>query len=185
MAGTQQLVEVSPDLIAQTLLTIASDEKNSVEGIDISGLQNGATCYVRVLDRVYRYYQFSVVAVAPPTVIAPAAGLAFGRWILQPGSGSTVVGGCPTVYTVAPDGSGTYPTVELAIAAANTNATAALGVSANSNIQLSKISPMPTTDALSLPSGTIVPAIEFIPGGIRVSGAANQTNWTYYATILQ
>ena len=127
MAGTQKLVEVSPDLIAQTLLTSGSDEKNSVEGIDVSGLQNGATCYVRALDRVYRYYQLppmGTLPVAPPTVIAPAQGLAFGRWILQPGSGSTVVGGCPTVYTVATDGSGTYPTVEAAIAAANLNASA-------------------------------------------------------------
>jgi hypothetical protein len=54
-----------------------------------------------------------------------------------------------------------------------------------SNRLLSKISPMASAAALSLPAGTIVQAIEFIPGGVRVSGDANESGWTYYATVLQ
>jgi hypothetical protein len=102
MAGTQKSVEAAPDFVAQTLLTSSSDEKNSVEGIDVSGVVSGATCYARDIDRVYRYYQFSAVPVAPPTIIAPANGP--GRWVQNGGSGVGPGGCCGGTFCVVPDG---------------------------------------------------------------------------------
>lgn len=80
MAGTKLATEALVALVAETVLTAASDAKNSLEGIDVTGLQDRATCYVRGLLSTYRYFDSSVVAPAYPFVIAPAVGP--GRWIL-------------------------------------------------------------------------------------------------------
>ncbi len=80
MAGTKQAVEGLVGLVAQTVLTSASNEKNSLEGIDVSGLQDRATCYVREFLATYRYFDDSVLPVLFPFIVAPAVGP--GRWIL-------------------------------------------------------------------------------------------------------
>lgn len=80
MAGTKEYVEAIGGFVAQTVLTASSDAKNSLEGIDVSGLQDRATCYVREFLATYRYFDDSVVAPAFPFVVAPADGP--GRWLL-------------------------------------------------------------------------------------------------------
>lgn len=82
MAGTQQAVEALAGFIAETVLTSASTEKNSLEGIDVSTVVDGATCYVRENDATYRYFDDSTLPVLFPFVIAPAVPPgAPGRWV--------------------------------------------------------------------------------------------------------
>jgi hypothetical protein len=121
MAGTQKITEVAGGLLTNFVLATdpGADVEQSLDGINVSGLQNGATCYVRSIDKEYRYFDASLAPPAPPLVVAPLVGP--GRWIQIP-SGGTGGGGCSTVYRVDPDGSGPYPTVESAIAAANVDA---------------------------------------------------------------
>jgi hypothetical protein len=62
------------------VLSSASDEKRSLEGIDVSGLQDRATCYVREFLATYRYFDGAADAPVFPFIVAPTVGQ--GRWRL-------------------------------------------------------------------------------------------------------
>jgi len=79
MGGTQNLVEGSVPLVAQTVLSASSSEKNSLQGINVNALTDGALCFVRENGTVYRYYQASSLASAPPLIVQPSTGS--GRWL--------------------------------------------------------------------------------------------------------
>lgn len=92
MAGTQQYTEGLTALVAQTILSADSDQKNSLQGIDVSGLVDRATCYVRENFSTYRYFDDSVLPVVLPFIVAPSEG--DGRWVMVatdvPGGGTTL-----------------------------------------------------------------------------------------------
>jgi hypothetical protein len=96
MAGTRNRTEGLVGLVCESALVAGSDLLNSVEGIDVSSIQDRATCYVRDVDTSYRWFQDSVDAPAPPSVILPAGQLVGtpGRWKVESGGGG---GGVSTV----------------------------------------------------------------------------------------
>lgn len=81
MGGAQDYVEGLPGFVAETVLSAGSSEKNSLQGIDVSGLVDGALCYVRELFATYRYFDDSASPAVYPYVVAPAVGN--GRWVLM------------------------------------------------------------------------------------------------------
>jgi hypothetical protein len=90
MAGTQRVTEAGESFLTNFLLAsdLGSDAAQSLDGINVSGLQNGATCYVRPpVDADYRYYEFLAVAPAPPLIVAPLVGP--GRWLQIPSGAGT------------------------------------------------------------------------------------------------
>jgi hypothetical protein len=84
MAGTKVAVEGSIPLIATSLLGASP---TSLDGIIPFSLADGALCYVRAPDAVYRFFDASLAAHNPPSVIRPAALTAgeAGRWLLTEG----------------------------------------------------------------------------------------------------
>lgn len=88
MAGTKQAVEGSIPFIAGTLLGATP---NSLDGIDPNGLADGAICYVRAGDSVYRFFDASLAAHSAPDVIRPSRLTAIqpGRWLLTEGGNVT------------------------------------------------------------------------------------------------
>jgi hypothetical protein len=92
MAGTKDRVEGLPGFGCQSILTTdAGGLINSLQGIDSSTLQDGALCYVRDTDAVYRFYDTSTAVHDGVTIVRPSdltAGQA-GRWLLIEGGAVT------------------------------------------------------------------------------------------------
>jgi hypothetical protein len=87
MSGTKQQVESIQTFVAATLSAAASSLVNSLEGISVIGLVDGALCYVRADRTVYRYSESSTEAPDGSRVVAPLSGA--GRWLLS--SAATVL----------------------------------------------------------------------------------------------
>jgi hypothetical protein len=86
MTGTTQFIEGGSSYVAETVLAASSSEATSLEGIRVTGIVDGATCYVRDVDAAYRYYAKASSLPNYPLVIVPAAGS--GRWVQMTGGGS-------------------------------------------------------------------------------------------------
>jgi hypothetical protein len=81
MAGVKTAVEGAPSYVASFVLAGGPNSPlNSLDGIDVTGIVDGSTCYVREVDAEYRYYETSVAAPVYPTVVQPLVGP--GRWLL-------------------------------------------------------------------------------------------------------
>lgn len=87
MAGTKTQTEALPGFVTQSILAATTNIQNSLEGIDVDSLQDRATCYVRENAGLYRFFDTSTTAPAPPTIVRPAAvtGANPGRWFLEEG----------------------------------------------------------------------------------------------------
>jgi hypothetical protein len=83
MAGTKAAVESAPGYVAGFVMAAIGPNPvgNSLDGIDVTGIVDGATCYVRTGDATYRYYETSVAVPVFPTVVQPLVGP--GRWLLD------------------------------------------------------------------------------------------------------
>jgi len=86
MAGTQVETEGLPSFVCETPDEASSNIQNSVEGIQVSSLQDGALCYVRSSSREYRWFEDSLTAPAFPDVLIPdgQSVLVAGRWHIVP-----------------------------------------------------------------------------------------------------
>lgn len=88
MSGTRDRVEGNVELIAESTYSSGSTPLNSLEGINISSLQDGATCFVRMGALSFRWFQDDTSAPSP-TVILPSQLTVSdpGRWIEITGGG--------------------------------------------------------------------------------------------------
>lgn len=88
MSGTRDRVEGNVELIAESTYSSGSTPLNSLEGIDISSLQDGATCFVRTGALSFRWFQDDTSAPSA-TVILPSQLTVSdpGRWIEITGGG--------------------------------------------------------------------------------------------------
>lgn len=83
---TQPVVQALPGFIARTILSASSSVLTSLQGIDCTSLEDGATCFVREEPLgtpnggLYRYYASSARTPASPTVIDATGG---GQWLLE------------------------------------------------------------------------------------------------------
>lgn len=107
--------------------TITGEPGQDLESLSTFVLPNGCVVLVDTAPLIPDFFVLerdSTAVADGVNIIQPANGP--GRWsrysFLHPG------GGCSTVYTVAADGSGTYPTVEAAVIAANANAMPGAGI---------------------------------------------------------
>jgi hypothetical protein len=89
VAGPQLQVEGPASFVAARILNGSAIDLNSLEGIDTASIPNRSICYVRENERLYRWFQESVAAPAPPDVVQPNFGgvLQPGRWIIEPSGG--------------------------------------------------------------------------------------------------
>jgi len=69
VAGTKITAEGLATLRANTLLTASSSVLTSLEGVDVSAIADGSSCYVEDQDRVYRYYESAVGPQSLPFVL--------------------------------------------------------------------------------------------------------------------
>ncbi len=97
MAGTRERTEGQDALVCATETVAASNIWNSVEGIDVTAITDGAVCYVRSTDASFRWRQDSVAAPAPGLVVLPAqlSVADAGRWLLIPAGGVVAEPGAP------------------------------------------------------------------------------------------
>ena len=125
MAGTQILNEAAPQYVCNvTQTTGPADVMQAMDALDTRNLPNSSTAYCRDFDRWYRYFQFDAGPGIFPSRIKPTSNV--GTWVLLAGGGMTGRK-CPTVYTVDNFGTGDYPDILSAVAAANLNAAAGSG----------------------------------------------------------
>ncbi len=87
MAGTKTQTEGAPGFVTQSILAATTNLSNSLEGIDVTSLQDRATCFVRENGGLYRFVDTSLAVHSSPTVIRPAGLTAAqaGRWLLESG----------------------------------------------------------------------------------------------------
>lgn len=97
MAGTSDRTEGQVALITSELLFSVGGYVDSLEGIDISSVPDGAVCYVRDVDADYRWLSLSVAAPALPNVILPTQLTVGdpGRWVVISSGGGGGTPGAP------------------------------------------------------------------------------------------
>lgn len=94
MAGPQQQVEGPASLVAARILNAVPIDLNSLEGIDTLSIPNRSVCYVKENESLYRFFEESVAAPAPPGIVQPAPGgvVQPGRWILETADAASLGG---------------------------------------------------------------------------------------------
>jgi hypothetical protein len=89
MAGTKERTEGLLALVCESAEISGSNVFNSVEGIDVTSIQDRSTCYVRDIDAEYRWFEDSLAVPAPPVIVLPDQLTPGdpGRWIQITGGG--------------------------------------------------------------------------------------------------
>jgi len=83
MAGTKTRTEAQVGLICESTQISVAGVLNSVEGIDIKSIQDGATCYVRDADNSFRFFEDSLDAPSPTVILPASISISSpGRWII-------------------------------------------------------------------------------------------------------
>ena len=106
MAGTKTNTEGNVSLVCATEDIAGSSVLNSIEGIDVSSIQDRATCYERSGGLLFRFFEDSMAAPAAGSVIKPTGILLAnpGRWLLDSGGGGGGGVPLPTIQNITSAG---------------------------------------------------------------------------------
>ena len=135
-------------LHAATVYATGSSKEQSIDGIDVAGLDSGTQVYTDDLTTTFTYDSASAAVPVLNTIIAPLVGS--GRWVLDAVGSFNV----PHYYSVGTGGDVDFTSIASAIAAA-----IAAGASAANPYEIQVYPGTYTEPPMTLPPGIVVSAI--------------------------